>query len=246
MQPYLFPYIGYFQLINAVDRWIVFDDVQYIDKGWINRNRILHPDIAKEWQFISIPLAKRGQFDRIRGISVKTDIDWRSKILGKLSHYKKKAPYYSETLAFVRDCLDTDETNVSRLVTEILKKTTTQLSIDTPVEVQSDMQLQLGDVTHPGQWALRISEALGASGYINPLGGAKLFNHEEYAEAKIGLSFLKTDLEPYSQRRNGFVSGLSIIDVLMFNSPADYSNLLSQHSIVRYGHSAEDEGLQNV
>jgi hypothetical protein len=101
-------------------------------------------------------------------------------------------------------------------VIEILKKTAAYLGIETPIEVQSEMNLQLGEVRHAGQWALRISEALGAAEYINPEGGEEIFKAEEFDAAGIKLSFLKTDLLPYSQRREGFVAGLSIIDVSMW------------------------------
>lgn len=226
MQPYLFPYIGYFQLINAVDRWIVFDEVQFIDKGWINRNRILHPHVGKEWQYITVPLANRGRFDKICDISIKSDIDWRSRILGKLTHYKKEAPFYNETTTFIRDCFYTDETDISRFVTGVLKKTADYMCIDTQIDVQSDLKLSIGGVEHSGQWALKISEALGASKYINPLGGIGIFRPDEFTASGIELSFLKTDLKPYSQRRNGFVPGLSIIDVMMWNSLANIRKML--------------------
>jgi len=234
MQPYLFPYIGYFQLMNAVDRWIIFDEAQFIDKGWINRNRILHPEVCKEWQYITIPLESRGQFDKICDISIKIDIDWRSQILGKLTHYKKKAPFYKETMTFIRDCFDTDETNISRLVTEVLKKTAKYMSIDTQIEAQSDLKLSIGGIEHPGQWALKISEALGVSKYINPFGGFEIFRPNEFMASGIELSFLKTDLTPYSQKRNGFVPGLSIIDVLMFNETLKCKKMLEDYSLIRH------------
>ena len=226
MQPYFFPYIGYFQLMNAVDRWIVFDEIQFIDKGWINRNRILHPDPEKEWQFITLPLAKRGQFDKICDISIKSEIDWRAQILGKLTTYKKKAPCYNQTIDFIRDCFDTDETNLARLVTRMIKKTAMYLEIQTPIEVQSDMNLQLGEVQHAGQWALRISEALGATEYINPYGGAGIFKERDFEEASIKLSFHSPNFQHYIQRRDGFIPGLSIIDVLMWNNKDDLQLLL--------------------
>jgi hypothetical protein len=215
MQPYFFPYIGYFQLMNVVDKWVAFDDIQFIDKGWINRNRVLHPDYTKEWQYITLPLAKRGQFDKICDISIHSEIDWRSQILGKLTSYKRKAPYYNQTIDFVHECFDTEETNLSRLVIDILKKTAAYIGIHTKIEVQSEMDLQLGEVQHAGQWALRISEALHASEYINPLGGEEIFKIEEFAALNIKLSFLKSGLNTYIQRREGFVSGLSILDMLM-------------------------------
>jgi hypothetical protein len=231
MQPYFFPYLGYFQLINAVDRWIAFDQVQFIDKGWINRNRILHPNPEKEWQYITLPLSKRGQFDKICDIVLKKDINWREQILGKLSFYKKKAPHYQQTLEFVNYCFDTNETRLAHLVVEILRKTSDYLNIQTPIELQSEMNLRLDSVHHAGQWALRISELLGASEYINPRGGKDIFIPSEFNDSKIKLSFLTSDLSPYSQRRGGFVAGLSIIDVLMFNDHSQCTNLLEQYVI---------------
>lgn len=232
MQPYFFSYIGYFQLIQAVDRWIAFDDIQFIDKGWVNRNRILHPEPAKEWQFITLPLAKRGQFDKICDIRIKSGIDWRAQILGKLTAYKKKAPYYKQTTDFVHRCFDTDEENLAKFVIKTLKMTAEYLGIQTPIEVQSEMDLQLGNIEHPGQWALRISEAVGASEYINPIGGIEIFRQEEFENAGVKLSFLQSMPAPYSQRRDGFISGLSIIDVMMFNSPAAVRELLDGYRLL--------------
>ncbi len=232
MQPYFFPYIGYFQLIRAVDLWIAFDDIQFIDKGWINRNRILHPETAKEWQFITLPLAKRGQFDKISDIRIKSDVDWRSQILGKLTAYKKRAPYYKKTRDFVHRCFDTDENNLAKFVIKTLKMTSEYIGIQTPIEVQSEMELHLGKIEHPGQWALRISEAVGADEYINPIGGIDIFKQEEFESVGVKLSFLHPMPASYSQRRDGFVSGLSIIDVMMFNAPEAVRELLDGYRLV--------------
>ena len=218
MQPYFFPYIGYFQLLNTVDHWIAFDDIQFIDKGWINRNRVLHPDIAKEWQYITLPLSKRGQFDKIRDIEIDTRRDWRAQILGKLTSYKKKAPYYLQTIKFLERTLSSTETNLSNFVIKTLKTTADYIGIHTPISVQSEMDLKLGEIAHPGQWALEISKSLGATEYVNPLGGAGIFQEREFVQAGISLSFLEPVIENYSQKRERFVPGLSIIDVMMWNS----------------------------
>jgi hypothetical protein len=246
MQPYFFPYIGYFQLLNAVDRWIAFDEIQFIDKGWINRNRILHPNPAKEWQFITLPLAKRGQFDKICDISIKSEIDWRANILGKLTSYKNQAPYYTQTIDFVRYCFDTDEKNLACLVIEILKKTVGYLGIKTPIDVQSEMNLNLGEVQHAGQWALRISEAIGAKEYINPHGGQEIFKPEEFDDAKIKLSFLKAGLTPYQQKREKFVHGLSIVDFLMFNKIENCEKFLGQYEKTDIKSINKNYGADNV
>ena len=217
MQPYFFPYIGYFQLMNRTERWIVLDHVQFIDKGWINRNRILHPDHKKEWQYMTIPLHKRGQFDRICEVSVKSDIDWRKNILGKLTFYKRVAPHYRQTVDFVMNCFDTDETNLARLVIGMLKKTSAHLGISTPIEIQSEMNLSLAPIEHPGQWALRIAQELGATEYLNPEGGKNIFRPCEFDDLNIKLTFFSAKPNPYPQKRPNFVAGLSIVDVLMWN-----------------------------
>lgn len=232
MQPYFFPYIGYFQLLNEVDRWIVFDDTQFIDKGWINRNRILHPDPAKEWQFITLPLARRGQFDKICHISIKTDINWRAQILGKLTLYKKKAPYYRQTIELIHNCFEANEKNLAKFVIRMLRLTADYLGIKTVIEVQSETVLHIGTIEHPGQWALRIAEAVRATEYINLPTGRGIFKQEEFDEAGIKLSFLEPTLLAYPQIGGGFVSGLSIIDVMMFNSPEAVRELLREYRLV--------------
>ena len=166
MQPYLFPYIGYFQLMSASDRWICFDKIQFTNKGWINRNRVLHPEVEKEWQYISIPLAGKNRFDKICDIQVYTAQRWKEDIIGKLSSYKRKAPYYEETILFVQNCLSLKEDNLSDLVCEILKKTAAHLEIKTKINIQSKMNMNLENkIKHPGQWALEISTYLQAKAY---------------------------------------------------------------------------------
>jgi hypothetical protein len=228
MQPYFFPYLGYFQLLHEVDRWIAFDDTQFINRGWINRNRILHPNPKKEWQFITVPLSKRGRYDRVCDICIASGFDWRAQILGRLSAYKKAAPYYNQTLDLVHSCFDTDETNLANFVIRALRVTAEFLGIQTPIEVFSGMNLELGPIEHPGQWALRVAETVGASHYVNPRGGKAIYKKDDFEDKGVKLSFLKPGLRPYSQRRDGFVAGLSIIDVLMWNSVENVSEMLRQ------------------
>ena len=217
MQPYFFPYIGYFQLMNTVDKWVVFDDIQFIDKGWINRNRILHPDKNKGWQFITIPLNKRRHLDKILEITIANNINWKDEIFGKLTFYKKKAPYYSDTLNFIEDCLTFDSSNLSECLIKILRKTAIKLEINTEILIQSNLKIDYGDIEHAGQWSLKISKHLDANEYINPHSGYTIFNQEEFNNENIKLSFIKPNLFRYCQRSGEFISGLSIIDVLMWN-----------------------------
>ena len=218
MQPYFFPYLGYFELIHRTDRWVVFDTAQYIRHGWVNRNRILHPSTG--WQYVIAPLQQHHREAPISDVKVHEGRSWRDRLCGQLVHYKKKAPYYAAAMGLVEDCLDNTELSLARLNVTILDKVCRYLQIPFRYEYFSEMKLDLGPVGGPGDWALRISEALGASEYVNPPGGEALFDKAKFAAVGIELTF--QEFENMTYQCNGYVfePALSIIDVLMWNSAA--------------------------
>ena len=171
MQPYLFPYIGYFQLINYVDKWVVFDDTQYISKGWINRNRILHPELNKEWQYFTVPVKKHSRVSRINNIEINDDKKWRDKLLGKLTSYKNKAPKYAETLELIEHCISYKCSNISELAVYTLENTCSYLGVPFDYSIYSKMGICADNITHAGQWALELADAIGADEYVNRMGG---------------------------------------------------------------------------
>src|SRR5690349_20303640 len=155
MQPYFFPYLGYFDLINYTDRWIVFDDVQYIRHGWINRNRILHPKDG--WSYIVVPVRHTRQM-HIREVTIAEDGKWKKRILGQLHNYQKKAPYYDLVIGLIEDCLTFDDDLISRFNIFTLRKVCDYLGIHFNYSVFSEMNLNLEDIKEPGDWALSISQ----------------------------------------------------------------------------------------
>jgi len=225
MQPYFFPYLGYFDLINRTDRWIVFDTAQYIRHGWVNRNRILHSDSG--WQYINVPLKKHSRGTTIKDIEISGNVDWRKRILGQLSHYKKKARYYRETMELVAACLDERESHITLLNVQVMINVCRGLGIDFHFDFFSEMDVDLGPVEGPGDWALRISEAIGATEYLNPSGGEDIFDPEKFAACGITLKIQKFQNMEYTCRRWEFVPGLSIIDVLMWNTPEEILSYLN-------------------
>lgn len=233
MQPYFFPYIGYFQLINAVDKWIVFDLVQYIEKGWINRNRILHPDREKDWLYITVPVQRHKRTDKIGDMVINDNIAWREEIEGKLSAYRK-APYYEDTMGLVRQCLAFSDSGLSGFVTNAIMRICGYLDISTPIEVASRMNMSLPEAEHAGQWALHISAALAADEYVNPYGGYEIFDEREFESRNIKLRFIKPILTPYVQRKGRFIPGLSIIDVLMWNGRDQTIEMLNEFDLLTY------------
>jgi hypothetical protein len=227
MQPYFFPYLGYYSLIKHTDQWIVFDEVQYIRHGWIERNRILKP--GEGWQYIGVPLQKHERETKIKNIRLR-DEDWRGKIFRQLEHYRK-APFYQQTMDVIEKCFQINTDNLTQLNAHILKTTCEYLDILFNYQIFSEMDLNIEPVHDAGEWALNISKAIGATHYINPPGGVELFDKEKFNLAKIELRFLSIELQPYSQRRKTFEPGLSIIDVMMFNDKEKINKMLNDFKL---------------
>ena len=229
MQPYFFPYIGYWQLIHAADRFVLFDDAQYMRHGWVNRNRILKP--GGGWQYILVPLKKHEVTESIKNVHAHPDKKWRELIIAQLAHYIKKARYFDETNELVRETLfSNNEQSIAAINFAIINKLCEYLDIKKEIIVSSEQNFDYSNVGDAGEWALRISEQMGASEYINPAAGAELFDREKFSSSNIRLSFLKPREIVYSQRGD-FEPSLSIIDVLMFNGIEGTKELLKNYSI---------------
>ena len=224
MQPYFFPYLGYFALIKHTDFFVAFDPVQYIRKGWMNRNRVLKPD--EGWQYLTAPMQPHSQQALISEVLVQVGDEWKVKMLRQLEHYKKKAPHYAAVRALLETCFANPELNLSRLNLFYLEQVCTYLSLPFRHAMLTDLNLSLGVVSAPDEWALRTTQALKATTYVNQPGGRTFFDPIKYREAGIDLRFIDFEIAPYSQRRLTFELGLSIIDVMMFNSPEQVVEML--------------------
>jgi hypothetical protein len=219
MQPYFFPYLGHFALIAAVDEWIVFDITQYTRKSWINRNRVLHP--SHGWQYISIPL--RNSSIHI-GISEATLADTRAQeryVLGKISHYKRHAPYYREVCEIVRSSFAgvVDDGLVSLNVAG-LRTVCGYLGLPFRYRLCSHLNVEFPAALLRGQWAPWLSGKLSADVYINPVGGHELFDPSDFASEGVSLAFLEFAPFVYETPGYSFEGGMSILDVLMWNGAA--------------------------
>lgn len=213
MQPYLFPYIGYFQLINFVDRFIILDDVNYIKKGWINRNRILNGN--KDYLF-TIPLNNASQNKLINELQISSQDKWQVKLLKTIEMSYKKAPQFNFVFPVLRRTILNSELNLSSFILESIKALTDYLEIDTDI-IPSSVKYQNPNLKAQDK-IIDICIKEGASNYINPIGGVELYDREIFNNKNITLNFLKTGAVEYPQFSNEFISNLSIIDVMMFNS----------------------------
>lgn len=186
MQPYFFPYAGYFSLIDYSDKFVFFDTSQYIKKGWVNRNRILNPRGGT--LYITVPVTKCPRDTKINCISISKDQDWKKKFFGQISGYKKKAPYYKDTVDFLHTILDNRESNLlSELNIESTIAVCQRLGIHSQYFTFSKMDLKIETVRAPDEWALNIAKAMGGNIYVNPPGGQSFFEKRKYDEAGIEL-----------------------------------------------------------
>ena len=223
MQPYIFPYIGYFQLLKAVDTFVIYDDVNFIKQGWINRNRILLN--GREYMF-NIILKGASSYKKINELEVVCN---NNKLIATIEQAYHKASYFNEVYPFLTNVLSFKETNLAKYLTNALKATIGYLGINVSILVSSEIEK---DTSLKGEdKVIDICKQLKATAYINTPGGQELYSRENFAEYDIILSFIKPNLVAYTQFKNKFVPWLSIIDVMMFNSPKTISEMLTQYDI---------------
>ena len=228
MQPYFFPYIGYFQLINSVDEFVIYDNIQYTKKGWINRNRILCNESDK---LITLPLKKDSDFKDVfeRKLS-DTWIDDRNKILNLIKASYRKAPFFSETFEIVQKCLLYDDQNLFNFIFNSIKIINEYLEIKTKMILSSS--LNIDHSLKSKHKVIAICKEMNATTYINAIGGVNLYDKDEFLENKIFLNFIKSNSLNYNQFDKEFIPWLSIIDVMMFNSKNKVMELVNSYSII--------------
>jgi len=211
MQPYFFPYIGYFQLIAAVDQFIVYDNIKYTKKGWINRNRMLQN--GKDVMF-SLPLKNDSDSLDVCERELAADFN-REKLLNQFKGAYRRAPYFEQTFPLLEQIVRYEDPNLFRFLHHSIVKTCEHLGITTEIRISSgiaiDHSLKSQDKV------LALCEAAGASTYVNTIGGMELYSKETFREKGIELKFIKSKPFEYAQFGAEFVPWLSIIDVMMFN-----------------------------
>ena len=248
MQPYFFPYIGYFQLINAVDEFLVYDNVNFIKKGWINRNNIL---INGNPYLINVPLKSKSSFVKIKDIEIDDSLKWRKKILSDISTNYKRAKCFKDVYPIIEETINFKTSKVSEINFQSIKSVCDYLEINTKlsndISAFFDLEAKLNNpsidkltfpnisLNHYEHKVVRVVEICkikNAKTYINPIGGTDLYSKDEFLMNDIDLKFIKTGEITYPQFGNKFVPFLSIIDVLMFNSKDEIKNLLNNYDFI--------------
>ena len=224
MQPYFFPYLGYWQLISSVDTFVIFDDVNYFKKGYINRNSIL---VSNTSYLLTLELLKASQNKKINEIVVGGNAP---NILKTISSSYKKAPNFEIVFCFIRQILLNDEDNLAYFLYYLIKRVCDYLDIPTDLKVSS--KIEKSRVLKGQERILQICTSLEATHYINAIGGQELYRKEVFLEHKIELSFLKSKSIEYRQYEGPFIPNLSIIDVLMFNDKEQIKKYLHEYDLI--------------
>jgi hypothetical protein len=224
MQPYFLPYIGYWQLMNAVDQFVVYDNIQFTKKGWINRNRYLLDGKA---EIFTLPLKKDSDYLDIRDRYLSDNFDGEAKkILRRCEAAYRKAPYFKEGYEVLQECLTYDDKNLFNFIFHSIEVVKNYLNIDTELVVSS--QIDIEHSLRSAEKVKAICKSLSASNYVNPIGGISLYDKKDFDENNISLRFLQSQETVYQQFDNKFIPWLSIIDMIMFCSKCEITSMSSK------------------
>jgi hypothetical protein len=226
MQPYFLPYIGYWQLLSAVDTFVVYDNIQYTKRSWINRNRFL---VNGEDRLFTIPLTKDSDTLDVRRRCLAADFR-RDKLVGQLEGAYGKAPYAREALPVIAEIIRAGHQNLFDYVANSIRVMAGHLGIATPLVVSSTVAIDHS--LRAEHRVLALCKALGADHYLNAIGGQALYGKPAFAAQGIELGFVRTRPIVYPQFGSAFVPNLSIVDVLMFNHRDAVRAMLGEYDLV--------------
>lgn len=227
MQPYFFPHIGYWQLISLSKIFVLYNDVNYIKKGWINRNYSL---INGEKCLFSIPVINASQNRLICNHQIVQEVSWKKKLLRKIELSYSKAPYFSRTMPLVEQVVCNNESNLAEYIFYSIETISKFLSLDCKfVRSESFRNQNLSGYER----ILDICKKAGAYRYTNPIGGRHLYSEDKFISEGIEIQFLESKDVFYRQFSGAFVPNLSILDVMMFNSKDQLRSLLKQYEVKR-------------
>jgi hypothetical protein len=226
MQPYFFPYIGYWQLLHAVDRFVIYDDVNYIKGGWVNRNRIL---INDKPAYMTVPLHQASPFKRICDTNLQASPVWRDKMMKMIEMTYRRAPFFQDIFPVVEKLIRFESDNLSDYLVNQLQTLAALFGI-TAQFVLTSRCYENNNLAGQNR-VLDICKKEGAATYINPRGGTDLYDRAVFEERGVELKFIMPFSIAYEQFGATHVPWLSIIDIMMFNSKNQLSVLLNRYEL---------------
>jgi hypothetical protein len=226
MQPYFLPHLGYYQLMAAVDKFVLYDDVNFIKGGWINRNRIL---LRGRAHFITVPLLGASPNKKINGILLAPRPHWREKMLRTITQAYRAAPYFDKMFPLLRAVIEFPAERLADFLFHSLVRLKEHLNVGAELVASSS---RYGNENRKGaERVLDICRKEDAHIYVNAPGGRALYDAGTFSRRDLQLRFLESEAVEYSQGGETFSPSLSIVDVLMFNSPAEVQSLLGRYGL---------------
>ena len=230
MQPYFFPYLGYFSLIDSVEHFMFFDDVQYIKKSWMSRNRLLN--IEKQEPYYIRPTLIRPEYkDLYTTVRLDNKDNWKVKLLEQLKGYRHKSAFYNEVKILLEFILEKDYEYLTAFNIESTIEISQALGLTTTFDKYTDHNFWFEEKPREGDWGRVIAQELRATHYINSPGGESFIFPEPFSEINMKLGFIQPVLQPYNQGNDTFIPGLSIIDVLLFNGFEKTADMIKDYEI---------------
>jgi hypothetical protein len=230
MQPYFFPYIGYFSLIQSVDHFMFFDDVQYTRKSWMCRNRLLN--VEKQQPYYIRPKIRKPIYKALlTDVELDNSEIWKNHLLQQLNGYKKKAKFYEETLQFLSGILERDYIGLAHFNISSTIEISRYLGIKPKFDKYTDYNFYFETKPGIGDWGREVAHEIEVTEYINSPGGEDFIFPDEFNSLGIKLGFIQPHLTKYWQGNSGFIPGLSILDVLIFNGRERTAEMVSDYDI---------------
>ena len=227
MQPYFYPYLGYFQMVLASDAFVFYDDVNFIKGGWINRNRI---SINGKPSYIGLQLEGASSNKLIKDISVSSNPNSKRKLIKTIQQNYSKAKYYKDVKELLSNTIGKNSDSLSQVAASSVMTVSDYLGIKTKFSFSSQISLKK-EVANRTERLIEIIKSQDGQRYINAERGKHLYDKKDFKRENIELQFINPILKPYLQNSHNFMPGLSIIDVLMHNSIDEINKMLSHYEL---------------
>lgn len=227
MQPYFLPYIGYFQLMSAVNEFVILDDVNYIKRGWINRNRIL---VDGKEMYITKPIRGASQNKRINELQFVDDPGIGENMLRTISYAFRKSLFYLESEELFRNVILNTELRVPEYLEYSLIKLCEKLDIKVKISRASSYRNMLHASGQDG--IIELCKILGCDSYYNAIGGQKLYDKKAFSSEGIELNFVKTDFEKMRMISSFQHLDYSILEIMAEHERSRVKDLLACFSII--------------
>ena len=214
-QPHYIPWIGYFEMIDRVDEFWFFDDVDFIKREWKNRNRIRKERTSSETKWLSVPIERSSQRGTaLHRARIAVGEPWRKRHMDAFRHVYRDAPHFTDARDLLRRGLERPAETLADLNVGLVEDIADYLGIETRLGRTST----LGVGGRKTERLVEVCRATAATSYLANNGSATYLEPERFAAASIELAYQDYAHPTYEQRSGEqplpFLSHLSVLDLI--------------------------------